>query len=189
MNTQEFIQSSFLVWENVANLPIPEETKQVLASYKLDEFIWQAFGLPVPFAKYVMNSGVDLYIEALPDGETKIEKIDFTGEVKMLGYFVDEKRIGDFNYLLTFKIILLHGKVMEVSLERIDKQEMEVFDKAFAAFKKQFDKNNKKFHSWWFKWLYIPWTYIVKAVFWLPLQITFRLHQLLVFLFKKMIPF
>jgi hypothetical protein len=98
-----------LVWENVENLPIPNEVKSLVTGIKWDEYLWQSMGLPVNGAKYCVAAGKRLYLEELPNGRVDLQGEDFTGEVIFGTYLLNPDKEEN-NYLLSFKAIFLKGE-------------------------------------------------------------------------------
>ena len=92
---------SLIVWEDVSNLPFPDEVKKITTAINWNEFEWHASGLPYPMAKFTMSGGKNLYLSELPNGEIKVKKAaDFTGDIIMAGFFVDEDEAGEYNYFV-----------------------------------------------------------------------------------------
>ena len=156
---------SLLVWENISNLPFPKEVKELIKEIKWDKFEWHALGLPVPFAKYNVTDGKELYLSELPDGEIKVERLDeFTGNILMGGYFMDDENAEGFNYFVNFVATIIKGGVSEVKVHQIHKQPVKEYQDAMMDFQNHIEKVAKRSSSWWYKWLYCPWHAIVYTI-------------------------
>jgi hypothetical protein len=162
---QETMPYSLLVWDDVSNLPFPDEVKPILGAVKWDEFEWHAAGLPMPYAKYGMTGGKSLYLAEQPDGNIKIEKMsEFTGNISIGGFFVDDTNPEGFNYFVNFIVTIVKGEVIEIVMNHLQKQPVKDYQDAMANFQRDISKIIKISDSFWFKWLYRPWFFIVRGI-------------------------
>lgn len=156
---------SLIVWEDVSNLPFPDEIKNITSTVNWNEFEWHVSGLPYPFAKFTMSGGKNLYLSELPNGEIKVRQLtDFTGDIIMAGFFVDEANIGEFNYFVNFRITILKGSVVDVKVDKLQKQPSKEYQEAMSDFNNNIKRIMSISSSWWFRWLYRPWFLCVRAI-------------------------
>jgi len=163
---------SLMVWENVTNLPFPEYIKPIVQKIKWDQFEWHVLGLPISFAKYTISGGKELYLSELPDETIKVEKMsEFTGNILMGGYFVNEEDPDGFNYFVNFLSTIVKGEVLEVKLQEVHKQPVREYQEAMNNFQVHIKKVMRTSGSWWFKWLYRPWFLCIRGAGWVSLMI------------------
>ena len=169
---QDEAQYSLLVWEDVSNLPLPDEIKKVTQTVKWDQFEWHAVGLPISQAKFSMSGGKVLYLSELPNGEVKVKKLsEFTGRIAFSGFFIDEESIGEFNYFITLIATIVKGEVIEVEVSDFNKQPLDEYKDAIKVFEKKLNHVMRTANAWWFKWLYRPWFFVVRGLGYVALWI------------------
>lgn len=180
---------SLLVWENVSNLPLPEEISHVIKDVKWDEFEWHAAGLPIPLAKYTMTGGKELYLSELPNETIKVEKMsEFTGNLLMAGFFVDSEDKEGYNYFVNFLVTVLYGEVVEVKLAKVNKQPVKEYLTAVEDFQKNLKRVMKISNSWWYKWLYRPWFFVVRGLGFIVLFILKFINDITIYVVVKLTP-
>jgi len=157
-----------MVWEDTSNLPFADDVREFTKNTEWDKYEWQVLGLPVPFAKFVMSGGKTLYISELPDGRVKLRRLtDFTGQIAMSGMFLaeDNKEVAsEFNYFVSFVVTICKGEVVEVELANVHKQPIEEYKQVMADFKLRVSRLTRISRSWWFYWLYRPWSLVVRSI-------------------------
>jgi hypothetical protein len=152
-----------LVWESIENLPIPNEVKSIVGDFKWEEYLWQSMGLPVNGGKYSVVGGKRLYLEEVPDGKTQVREDDFTGEIIFGTYIVNGDKEQN-NYLLSFKAVFLKGSVIEVGLESCLPQDAKEYDEMHAKISEQLKARAAQEASWWYRWLYRPYRFILRLI-------------------------
>lgn len=185
---QNAMNYNLIVWEDVSNIPFPEEVKTVIQSVKWAEYPWQAWGLPIIGAKYTLSGGKALYLEELPTGKVALSKQELTGEIFVANYFVNETDPTGYNYFIEFKVTLLKGEVIEVSLVKFDKQLASDYKAEMLDFSNKFQKNLKRVNSWWYKWLYRPWYYGVRVPAYILVMILSFFRWLVIWFSKLITP-
>jgi hypothetical protein len=185
---QESIQSNLLIWDNITNIPFPKDTLEIIKNVDWSQYIWQTIGLPIPFAKYSIVEGKSLYLDEMPDGTTNLKRCEFTGDILMSGFFVDEKKEHGYNYLLTFIVTILKGNVIEVSLKEEQKQDLESYEKAYLLFEKKFNKNFKILNSKTYKYIYIPYSIILRTISYFIIWLLNLLVKGIVYITNKLTP-
>lgn len=158
---------SLLVWDDAKNLPIPAEIQEITKDIKWEKFEWHVVGLPTADAKYSVVDGKTLYLSELPNGDCKTEKMsDFTGNISIGGYFVDDNTMTQdgFNYFVNFIVTILKGEIVEVKLYKVNKQPIVEYKAVMADFEKDIDRVIRISSSWWFKYLYRPWFLTVRSI-------------------------
>lgn len=164
---------SYLSWDKIEGLPFSSEAKPLAAALDWSQNYWTGFGLPIPFAKYIIDEGGFLYLEALPDGTQKIEKSDFTGEIFTNAYLLNGNGIGD-NFFVSFAVLLYKGEVKEVRLDKEVRQTSQERKTLLDNMNTQVNKKIRVTTSWWFRYLYRPWSFCVRVVcFLLTLPLVF----------------
>lgn len=177
-----------MIWEDTSNLPFPTDIKPLLKDIKWDQFEWHVFGLPVPFGKFSMSGGKTLYLSELPNGVVKVEKMsDFTGNIAMGGYFLDDSEDG-YNYFVQFVVTICKGEVLEVNVHTVQKQPVQEFRHAMEDFQANVNKVIKRTESWWFKWLYHPWFLVVRGIGFVFLFLIKVARDIVVWIVKKLTP-
>lgn len=187
MNTQKGITLNFLVWENINTLPLTEDLKVITKEYDWSEFVWNTLGLPIKYAKYSL---VDkkLYLQELPDGKTKIQQDNFTGKIRMGGYIINRVHQDGNNYLLGFDVTFCNGEMIEVIMT-------ECLPQPFVDYAKQLEKFNtnkakiiKRYTSFWYRYLYLPYRIITRLLFYVPITLVWLIYLLLVKILKVITP-
>lgn len=143
--------------------PFPEEVKPLVQKTDWNDFVWNTAGLPVNGGHYSLVNGSELYLDALPNGEAKVQKEDFTGEILAVNYFVSPETDG-WNYLVKFKLIFLKGALVEVLFDSSEKQEYKVYSDGLAKYTNDFHKVLKRQTSWWYRFLYKPYRITVRCI-------------------------
>ena len=188
MNIQKIIKSSFLSFDKPNILPFPNEMNEVIKAIDWKDFLWQAFGFPIGNAKYSLLDGSNLYIDELPSGETKILKQNFSGQVTIGSIFLDKNVEAQFHYLISFSLILVKGTVMDISVEDFKKLPKAEYEKSFNTFEINFNKKNKIKNSWYFKYLYLPYSFLMEWGFFIIIQLLNLSVRFLMFILKKLTP-
>lgn len=179
---------SILLWEDISNLPFPKEVRAITKAIKWDEFEWHVIGLPEENAKYSMVGGKTLYLNEMPDGDIKIEKCtDFTGNIFVGGYFVDEDVDGN-NYLLAFRVTIVKGELLEIAVDRLNKQSSKEYKDALNDFQNRMNHMKKVSESFWFKYLYRPWYLLVRGISFSVLFILKTIKDVVVWITNHLTP-
>lgn len=187
---QDEMQFSLLVWEDVNNLPLPDEIRGITKDVKWDAFEWHAIGLPLSQAKFTMGGGKTLYLSELPNGEVKVQQLqDFTGRIAFSGYFVDEEGVGGFNYFITMIATIVKGEVIEVEVNNFQKQPIEEYKHAMQDFQVHVNRVLRMSNSWWFKWLYRPWFFVVRGLGFMIFCVLKFFRDCVLWVVKKLTPF
>lgn len=153
-----------LTWDDISNLPMPDEVKPLITQTDWTKFEWYAMGLPWDEAAYNVVGGKSLYLAELPNGTIKVLKLsEFTGNIVIGGYFVNEIDPEGFNYFVSFSVTILRGEVIEVTLYQLNKQPVLEYHKAADDFNKNIKRLIKITKSWWFKYLYRPYYLVVRG--------------------------
>jgi hypothetical protein len=150
---------NYLVWENPENIPFPSEVREILKQEKLPELKWQAMGLPINGATYALT-GKQLYLQELFSGEPAVNKQDFTGDVYFGNYFQTDDPEGN-NYFVYFVATFLKGELVEITLDKTVPHAAKVYKAAAEEINSKVRKLEKRRNSWWFKWLYMPYKWVV----------------------------
>lgn len=178
-----------IVWDDIVNLPFPEEVKETIKDVDWNGYEWHASGLPVHAAKYSMVGGKNLYLSELPNGETKVEKAEhFTGNILMAGFFVTKNEADGSNYFVNFVVTILKGEVVEVKLNQMKRQPFKEYELAMKDFNNNIRKSMIVTNSWWFKWLYRPWFLTVRSGAYVLLFIFSLLKEALIWTVNKLTP-
>lgn len=155
---------SLLVWDDASSIPFPEEVKEVVKNVEWNKLEWNVVGLPIGFAKYSL-SGKTLYLEETPSGQVTIEKQDFTGDVRMASYFVNEKEgEDDYNYFVEFQVTFVKGEVSEIVWKKTHRQLCKEYKAQLGHFQNEVKKKVKMASSFWYKWIYGPYFFIVRGI-------------------------
>lgn len=160
---QAAMNYSLLVWDNVKNIPFPEEVKTTIANVDWSKYEWHVVGLPLSFAKYSLSDGKTLYLEEFPLGIQSLNKEEYTGDVAVASYFIHPDKNGD-NFLVGLRVTLLKGEVVEVTVEKIQRQSNIEYQEQLSRMQEGIRINIAKYNSWWFRWLYKPWAWTVRLV-------------------------
>ena len=186
---QDEVQHSFLIWDNVDNLPFPPEVKALTTKMKWDEYEWHTAGLPIPLAKYSMSDGKMLYLSELPNGNCKTERMtDFTGNIAIGGFFVNEEDSDGWNYFVTFIVTILKGDFVEAKILRIDKQPYQAYANACEEFKQSAERVARIVNAWWFKYLYRPWFMTIRFLGFIALCILKFISNTVIWTVRKLTP-
>ena len=178
-----------MVWDDISNLPFPQEILEIIKNIKWDEFEWHAFGLPIPFAKFNMAGGKKLYLVELPDGSVKVQELsDFTGNISIGGFFVDEVNVDGYNYFIQFIVTICKGEVLEIRVNNINKQPACEYRDAIKDFQANVSRVVRISESWWFKWLYRPWFLSVRFVGYVILFLLKLFKDITVWVARKLTP-
>jgi hypothetical protein len=149
---------SFLVLEN-GKLPFPPEINYIKDS-ELEDLAWSAFGFPVHKGQYSVTSGM-LYFEGLFGEPPKIEALDFTGEVTIGAFFVNPDAESK-SHQVYFVVTFIKGKMEEVRLEKVIPIDTAHYHKSLDAAKTKIGKQFRRRASWWYKWLYTPYFFVIR---------------------------
>ena len=103
-------------------------------------------------------------INRIPFSEACIEKSNFTGDILISGFFIDEKKEFGYNYLVTFLVTILKGEIVDIILESEESQDLEDYERAYKLFEYNYEKNLKMFNSWFFRKIYTPYAITVRNV-------------------------
>jgi hypothetical protein len=179
---------SFLTWENVSNIPLPHEVREITKELDWSKQDWQVQGLPIPFARYSILDGKTLYLDELPNGEAKTQKMDdFTGKILIASFFIDKNPEG-FNYFVTYVVTLFKGEVVEVSEHSVNKQPVQEYNAAFNDFTAHMRQIMKRHQSWWYKWLYLPYALTFRAIAYGIITVLDFLKFIIVMIVKTLTP-
>jgi hypothetical protein len=117
--------------------------------------------LPLSFAKYSLSGGKNLYLDEYPIGKTEVIRQEhFTGDIAVASYFLTEDPDGD-NWMVGLRVTFLKGEVVDVQIERTQKQARKEYDTQMTRIKDGVNEKLATINSWWFKWLYRPYALIV----------------------------
>jgi hypothetical protein len=170
---------NLLVWDSPESIPFPEEVKPLLSKIKWDTYEWHTCNLPINYAKYSVSGGKDLYLNELPNGQIKIEKQEFTGEIPLVSYFINEDRDG-YNYFVAFTVKFYNGEVKEILLDTIQKQLTKEYEDVVRQLNVSVARAQKRTNSFWYKWLYRPYAYSVRGIAFIPLIVLNFLRYLII---------
>jgi SNF2 family DNA or RNA helicase len=165
------------------------ENKQlVLTSYALlyrdsktlekidwQEQTWFCIGLPAFDCKFNISNDL-LYLEEDAEGNCKLKKQEFTGEVNFNTTIINPLPDGD-NYIISFKALFYKGLLSESDLIEFKIQSHEEYEKGFEEYKQKLIKTEKRRSSKWFRYFYVPYYYIMKSIFLIiakPLDFLFK---------------
>ena len=182
------MNSSLIVWEDTSNIPFPDEIKKLVEGIKWSDIPWQVMGLPTPMAKYTLSGGKTLYLEELPTGKVDIQKLDFTGEIWVANYFINQVEPDGYNYFLQLRVVLIKGEVSEVSVLRVEKELAKVYREQQAEIEANIMKNIKRSRSWWYRFIYLPWFYLVRIPAYLIILALSFLRWLVNYIALKLTP-
>ena len=188
MHIQNLTTSNFLLFEEISKIPFPAEVKYLIPTINWKETLWQTFGLPIMSAKYSLVSGKMLYLEELPEGTIKVLKQDFTGEVVASAMMLDARNLGDNHYIVSFVLTFLKGELIDIKFLQLETINKIVYEYNFKIFETKYKKNFRIRTSWWYLWLYRPYKYFIKVIFFIPLSIIFCVRWSLVKLLKLITP-
>lgn len=172
-----------LIIEDVSKINFPEEVKNLLDKIDWYNQFWFVSGLPFENCKYCFSNEL-LYLEEDAEGNCKIKKSDFTGEIFFSTTIINPDPKED-NYVLGFKGVVYKGLLAENELLKFNIQSSEEFEKGLVEYKEKLNKTIKILNSRWYKYLYIPYFYIVKWTFAGLVWSLNKLINLLYFIFEK----
>jgi hypothetical protein len=155
---------SFLAWENVSNIPFPDEIKEITKDLKWDDQDWQVQGLPIPFAHYTLADGKTLYLQELPDGRVRVEKQDFTGDITVGSYFQNKDTTGD-NFFLALGVTLYKGEVKDICVREVMRHPAQKMQEISEHIKSMLHRQVERQKQWWFRWLYKPYAIVTRILF------------------------
>lgn len=181
---------SLIVWTNHNNLPFPTKVLPLLEGVDWEEYVWNAAGLPIQAAKYTMQDGKDLYLSELPNGTIKVEKCEyFTGDIMVIGYFIDKDSDNGTNYIVNFLVTIVKGSVLEVKLYEVKSQSSKEYTLALNDFNNKIEKIIKISNSRLFMFFYKPWFIVVRIFSWLILSCLRFLHMGIAWIVTKLTPY
>jgi len=153
-NSQQF---SYLLWDDPSNIPFPEEMKYHLEKIDWTTFQWIIFNLPIIGSVFHMLDGKVLYLNSLPNGDPKVERQVFTGEIIIGHFFVDDNKEGD-NFFLTFQVTIIDGNVSDIKRQECIRSPA----KDFYDAEEKASQIRQRQNSWWYKFFYSPWKFLVR---------------------------
>lgn len=155
---------NFLVWETPVNLPLPKEIIPLISAKPNKDNPWAIRGLPLSEAKYSINSKGELYLDELSDGQPKVCLMDnFTGSTLVSNYFQNED-IEGYNYFVTMMVTFVNGLVIDIKVHEIKKQYVQDYKQAFSQFEKELMSALKRNTSWWYRFIYYPYSLVIKGL-------------------------
>jgi hypothetical protein len=172
-----------LSWDEPIGVPFPEHLRLLVESIDWKSTTWQSFGLPVHLGKYSIV-GKLLYLDELADGTQKVVREEITGTIYASVLLMDNIDFGTSHYAITFSITFVKGEILEIKLAELQSLDKVEYNKNIQNFQNSFKKKLKFKNSWFYKNIYIPYYFILKAIFFIPLWILMSLQYLVVGLFK-----
>lgn len=147
-----------LILDNVAAFTFPDEIRPYLDKLDWSKIEWTAIGLPA-FQSVFTLTGNQLYFEATPDGEVKIERSLFHGTIVIHTILVPDN--GDKVFFVAFELTFSKGVLTETRIERCLAESREAYDAGFKNFLQEGEAEEKRESAWWFNYLYKPYFFVV----------------------------
>ena len=166
---------NYLVIEDTHKLDFPKEVLDIVEKIDWREQTWFCIGLPAFDCKFSVSNDL-LYFEEDAEGNCKLKKQEFTGEVNFNTTIINPLPDGD-NYIISFKALFYKGLLSESDLIEFKIQPHEEYEKGFEEYKQKLIKTEKRRSSKWFRYFYVPYYYIMKAIFLIiakPLDFLFK---------------
>jgi hypothetical protein len=151
---------NLLSWDNPSNLPFPKEVLDLLPTVKWDEISWNTVGFPVHGAKYSITNNA-LYFEEWPDGSVEVKKEDFTGEAYVAAFFRNPDP-QERSYHVVFNVKFLNGVPQESEVVQVKPWETKEYDKILNDITENVNRTIALQSKWWYRYLYMPYGYIVR---------------------------
>lgn len=176
---------SFLQVDYADETLVPEKVKKACPNIKWDEYKWDAIGLPANGATFSLLKGMVLYREKESDNSPiKPERSDFTGEVKVIGQFYSDET----NFYVVNKLVFYNGELKSTTLEMC--QEFDAKEQRAAAERSaaQVKERIRVLNSWWYKYLYSPWKFLIKVIATLLIMVLIVIREVIVFIANLLAP-
>jgi hypothetical protein len=173
MHTNQTLNS--LVIEDVHKLAFPREILDIVDQINWQEQLWFCVGLPAFDSKFCVSNDL-LYFEEDASGNLKLKKQEFTGEVTFNTTIINTAEGGD-NYIVSFSGLFYKGLFSESELVEFKTQSREEYENGLIEYKVKLEKFEKTISSPWYKYLYVPYFCVIKAIFFLvsrPLDFLFK---------------
>ena len=152
--------SNKLIVDKLDYFPLPDSIKRY-SFEKLDEVPWDTLGLPAHSSTFSVAEK-QLYFEEDASGEVKVKKLNFTGQV--LASVVLTPVDADVIVFLVFELYFCQGLLCDATLEEFKTQDKKEYTAGFEAFCAKMEKQIKRRTSFWFKWLYRPYFYLIRGI-------------------------
>lgn len=172
-----------LIIEEVSKINFPEEVKKISEKIDWSDQFWFVSGLPSENCKYCFSNDL-LYLEEDEEGNCRIKKSDFTGEIFFSTTIINPEPKGD-NYILGFKGVVYKGLLAENELLKFNIQSFEEFEEGFVKYKEKLNLTIKILNSKWYKYLYMPYFFTVKCIFSGLIWMLNKIINILYFIFEK----
>lgn len=154
--------SNSLIIEDVSNVPFPKEIKEFSEKLDWESIVWQSLGLPAFDSNFCVSGNILYLVKGEQEGGG-IKQIDFTGETMFKTFAVNPNKDKD-NFSVTFKGLFYKGVLSEVSLDKCERMARNEYEEGLLAFQKEEDRLNKIRSSKWYKYLYVPYLYVLRAI-------------------------
>ena len=165
---------NFLRIENVDKIPFPSQIKDNLAGYDWSNHTWNTFGLPAFHSTFTIT-GDQLYFEKDADDNMALRKEDWSGQILASCVIPNPNNCGEV-YFLTFELTFCHGTLSAATLKEFKTQPKVDYDTGLVKFQTKLAKSIKLRNSWYFKWLYLPYFYLLK---WISVGVVFVVEFIL----------
>jgi len=153
---------NYLTIDNVEKVSFPARAKEYISKIDWEKQDWYSVGLPAFDSKFSVSDNL-LYLEEDSDGNKKIEKIEFTGEILINTTLINPDNCGE-NFILSFNALFFKGLFCETTLREYKVQPYEEYEKGFNEYNKKIQDEINLRNSWHFKYLYTPIFYTIKGV-------------------------
>jgi hypothetical protein len=176
---------NFLTIDNPI-LPFPSEVQDSVSLIEWDKVQWNTIGLPAFNCNFRLV-GDQLYFESDSQDSVKLKQSDYTGQALVSGVLTPAN--SEEVFFLTFEISFCGGKLTNSELTNLKKESREQYEIGFKKFQSDMVKDGNRRKSWWFKYLYTPYYYILSV----PTMLFVGLIELycrgLVWFVSKFLPF
>lgn len=180
--------SNWLHWDDISQIKFPPTVQPLIQYMDWSQAIWQTQGLPLNGASYSLVGGKSLYLDNLADGTASVQKQEFTGRLTASIFLIDEKDLGDSHYVVGFDLYFENGELMETKTAHLEVIPKNKYEENFKVFEAKYSQNLKIKTSFWYLKIYIPYRYVVRGLFFLPIVIVHFLKFGLVWLMRKLTP-
>lgn len=156
-----------------------------LEGFDWENVIWNVFGLPA-FDSTFCLTGDELYFEKGPDGNVKLKKSEFTGQVIISGVVAPKE--ADSVFFLNFELTFCGGILTKSELVNFKIETAENYKLGFQKFEASIVKDTKRRKSKWFRFFYKPYYYTLTFTTMLFVELIQMFLRLIIWLVDKMIP-
>jgi len=181
------MQNITLTCNNVSTFPFPEKVKNIISLIDWEKIIWQGMG-QLGDGKYNLIDGKTLYYESDVYGNIKVQKSDFCGLLEIACFLLNPIETDENNYFLIFNLLFNKGEVIENIFIQYKEFNKKSYQQMTNNIKVAVGKIYKIKNSWWYKYIYVYYAFIIRLIALYICKFLKILHDCIVFITNLITP-